>query len=188
MAKGISFNKPDGAKLKIGIAVSRWNSTITFSLLEKAKQAILDSGVKEKDIEIIQVPGTYELPQAARYLIRHKKVKAVVSIGCLIKGETMHFEYIAQAVSYGLMRLSLDEGIPIIFGVLPCLNEKQALDRSGNSSRNHGYAWGLTAVEMAALHKSTKIRKTKNTRRIVSIPSESATPFWSFRDDQTETG
>src|SRR3989338_5187099 len=100
MSKGVIFNKPDGAKMKIGIAVSRWNSAITFSLLQKAKQAILDCGVKETDIEIVQVPGTYELPQAALYLIKHKKVKAVVSIGCLVKGETKHFEYIADAVSY----------------------------------------------------------------------------------------
>ena len=172
--------------MKIGIAVSRWNSAITFSLLQKAKQAILDCGAKETDIEIVQVPGTYELPQAARYLIKHKKVKAVVSIGCLVKGETKHFEYIADAVSYGLMRLSLDEGIPIVFGVLPCLNEKQALARSGDSRRNHGYAWGLTAVEMAALYKSTKTRKIKKRGTAILAPLETAEPFWSFIDDQAE--
>ena len=188
MSKGVSFEKPDGTKLKIGIAVSRWNSSVTFSLRDKAKQAILDSGVKEKDIEIIHVPGTYELPQAARYLLKHKKVQAVIAIGCLIKGQTLHFEYIASAVSYGLIRLSLDEGVPVVGGIFACLYEKQALERSGDSRRNHGYAWGLTAVEMAALYKAAKTRKIKKTKTTTPIGVPAAVPFWSFTDDQAEKG
>ncbi|MEK7643953.1 MAG: 6,7-dimethyl-8-ribityllumazine synthase, partial [Patescibacteria group bacterium] len=148
MSKGVSFKKMNGAKLKIGIAVSRWNGEITESLLEKCRLALLDSGVKEKNIFVLEVPGAYELPYAASHLIKTKKPDAVVCFGCLIKGETMHFEYIAEAVTQGIMNLNLGTGVPVIFGVLTVLNEAQAKARSGDNQQNHGYAWGLTAVEM----------------------------------------
>lgn len=156
MSKGITFEKKDGSQLKIGIAVSRWNSEITFSLLEKCQEALLDSGVKEKNIFVVEVPGAYELPFVADYLIKTKKPDAVICFGCLIKGESMHFEYIAEAVTQGIMNLNLNTGVPVIFGVLTCLNEKQAKARSGNNQNNHGYAWGQTAVEMGLLKNKRK--------------------------------
>lgn len=156
MSKSIIFQKKDGAQLKIGIAVSRWNSEITSSLLEKCQQALLESGVKAKNIFVVEVPGAYELPFAADHLIKTKKPDAVVCFGCLIKGETMHFEYIAEAVTQGIMNLNLTTGVPVIFGVLTCLNEEQAKARSGNNKNNHGYAWGQTAVEMALLKKKKR--------------------------------
>jgi 6,7-dimethyl-8-ribityllumazine synthase len=111
------------------------------------------SAVKAKNITCIEVPGAYELPFAARHLIKSKKkFDAIVVLGCLIKGETMHFEYIADAVAHGLMELNVDEDIPVVFGVLTCLNEKQAHDRAFGKN-NHGISWGHTAVEMGLLKK-----------------------------------
>ena len=151
MTKGISFSKLDGSKLKIGIVVARWNSEVTFSLLKKCRKALEDSGVPEKNITVLEVPGSYEVVYGAKRLIEKKKADAVVVLGCLIKGETMHFEYICEAVTHGIMRLNAESGVPVIFGVLTCLNEAQARARAGDDKNNHGYFWGLTAVEMGRL-------------------------------------
>lgn len=154
MAKGITFPKLNGSKLKIGIVVARWNSEITFSLLKKCQEALAQSGVKEKNIIVLKVPGSYELVYGAKHLIEKKKVDAVVCFGCVIKGETKHDEYICQALTQGIMRLNLESGVPVIFGVLTSLTEDQAKARAGDDERNHGYFWGLTAVEMALLQRS----------------------------------
>ncbi|HBU06740.1 MAG TPA: 6,7-dimethyl-8-ribityllumazine synthase [Candidatus Magasanikbacteria bacterium] len=150
MKKGIEFKISDGSKLKIGIARSRWNSFITDPLVENCRKALAECGVLEKNIYELSVPGAYEIPLAAKKLIDNKKVDAVVCLGSLIKGGTMHFEYIAEAVTQGIMRLNLDTGIPVIFGILTCLNEEQAVERS-SGKLNSGYEWGMTAVEMALL-------------------------------------
>ena len=100
-------------------------------------------------------PGAFELPLGAQRLIKNKKVDAVVTLGCLYKGETLHFEYATEAPAHGLMRVGLDTGKPVVFGVLPCLNEKQAQARSSGDN-NHGYGWGMTAVEMALSGKTKK--------------------------------
>lgn len=155
MSKGVEFPKLKGDKLKIAIAVTRWNEHIMSSLLDGCKKALQDAGVKAKNITVVEVPGSYELPFAAKHLMQSKKkYDAVVALGCLIKGETMHFEYIADAVAHGLMSLNVDDdiSIPVVFGVLCCLTEKQAIARS-TGKNNHGYGWGQTAVEMALLRK-----------------------------------
>lgn len=151
MAKEVSFGKPNGSSLKIGIVASRWNSEIVDALIDGCARALEECKVKKNNITVLQVPGSYELPFAARHLIKTKKVDAVVCLGCLIKGETMHFEYIAEAVTQGIMNLNLDIGIPVIFGVLTCLTEKQARARS-TGKNNHGHGWGMTAVEMGLLN------------------------------------
>ena len=140
----------DGKKLKIGIVYSRWNSFITEPLVMNCREALSDSGVIDKNIYELEVPGTYEIPLVAKKLIEVRKVDAVICLGSLIKGETMHFEYIADAVANGIMRLNLDSGVPVIFGILTCLTKKQAVERS-SGKLNHGYQWGMTAVEMALL-------------------------------------
>ena len=146
------FTPINGSKLKIGIVVAKWNNEVTTGLLVGALQALTECKVLEKNITVVDVAGSYELPYAARILMKSKKRKfdAVITLGCLIKGETMHFEYIASSVAQGLMELNVDEDIPVVFGVLTCLNEKQAKVRSRGKS-NHGYGWGYTAVEMALL-------------------------------------
>lgn len=147
----IRFPKMNGKNLKIGIVAARWNAEIVDSLLEGTLKALAECGVSRKNIFITRVPGAFELPLGAQRLIKTKKVQAVVALGCLFKGETMHFEYASEATSYGLMRVGLATGKPVVFGVLPCLNEKQAVARSSGEN-NHGYGWGMTAVEMALFH------------------------------------
>lgn len=150
--KSIKFSKMDGGTLTVGIVVSRWNADVTNGLLRGCKKALQESGVLKKNIKLLKVPGAFELPFAARHLIENSEVDVVITLGCLIKGETFHFEYVADAVAHGIMELNVDEDVPVIFGVLACLNEKQALDRS-RGENNHGYWWGLSAVEMGRLKK-----------------------------------
>ncbi len=141
----------DGSKLRVGIVISRWNFDITEGLLIGALQALTECKVKEKNISVLDVTGSYELPFAARKMMQRKPgYDVVLTLGCLIKGQTMHFEYIADAVAHGIMELNVDEKTPVIFGVLTCLNQKQAKVRS-QGKNNHGYGWGMTAVEMALL-------------------------------------
>lgn len=145
------YSPMNGSKLKIGIVLAKWNNEVTTGLLVGALQALTECKVPEKNITVVDVAGSYELPYAARVLMKSKKkFDAIITLGCLIKGETMHFEYIASSVAQGLMELNVDENIPVVFGVLTCLNEKQAKVRSRGKD-NHGYGWGYTAVEMALL-------------------------------------
>jgi 6,7-dimethyl-8-ribityllumazine synthase len=150
MQVGIEFKKQDGKKLKIGIVKSRWNSFITDPLLDRCKKALLDSGVEEKNIIIYEVPGAYEVTYGASQMIKKENPDAVVCLGCLMKGETMHFEYISEAVTQGITRLNIDTDVPVIFGILACFTEEQAVERS-SGDKNHGYEWGLSAIEMALL-------------------------------------
>mmetsp|Transcript_17368 Transcript_17368/g.21370 ORF Transcript_17368/g.21370 Transcript_17368/m.21370 type:complete len:162 (-) Transcript_17368:1586-2071(-) len=157
VVKGLSASKTEvsGQGLTIGIVNTRWNDKIINALKEGCKSELQRLHVKE--IVELEVPGAYELPFAASQLIKKRSVDAVVCIGCLIKGETMHFEYICEAVSQGIMRLGIDSGIPVIFGVLTCMNDEQALARAGlieGRSHNHGIEWGTTAVEMAQLREA----------------------------------
>jgi 6,7-dimethyl-8-ribityllumazine synthase len=119
-------------------------------LVESCKAALLDCGVRTEDILVLDVPGAFELPFAADCIARGSpEVDAVVCLGCLIKGETMHFEYICEAMSQGIMRVGLDTGVPCVFGVLTCLTEDQARARN-----KHGKDWGITAIEMALIRKA----------------------------------
>jgi len=108
-------NLPDGSSFKIGIVVSQWNADITGALLQGAKDTLLQSGVAEENIEVLYVPGSFELPWGARQILKPGKKDAVICLGCIIQGETKHDEYIAQAVSNGIMQLGLMSGIPVIF-------------------------------------------------------------------------
>ncbi len=153
--KEIHFEKIDGKGLKIGVVVARWNSEVTYALRDACLRALEDAGVDDHDVFVQEVPGSYEVVYGTKHLIQKNKVDVVVAIGCLIKGETMHFEYIAEAVSQGLMMLNTETSVPVIFGVLTCLTEKQAIARS-TGDNNHGYAWGQSAIEMARVKKSKK--------------------------------
>lgn len=153
MKKGVTFSDLDGSKLRIGIVRARWNEQLTDPLVQSCLQALKDSGVQEQHITVINVPGSYELVHGAKSLIDGGAVDVVVAIGVLIKGETAHFEYIASAVSSGLMQLNTSTNVPVIFGVLTCLDEAQAVARSSGDN-NHGYSWGQSAVEMGLLKQS----------------------------------
>ncbi|KAH9043079.1 dimethylribityllumazine synthase [Lactarius pseudohatsudake] len=189
-------DKFDGSSLRIAIVHARWNKSVIDALVSGAVAKLKESGVKEQNIVLQPVPGSFELPLACQRVIAGSLVQAgasatdllgglgtntprsatpvagaaattfpsltphnrpfdaVIAIGVLIKGSTMHFEYICESVSHALMRVQLDSGVPVIFGVLTALTEEQALERAGigrvNKGHNHGEDWGAAAVEMAS--------------------------------------
>jgi 6,7-dimethyl-8-ribityllumazine synthase len=134
----------------VGIAVAEWNDDITGMLSSGARQALLDAGIPEHQIRLYTVAGSYELPLASAYLL-DSGCDAVVALGCLIKGDTPHFEYISEAVTQGIMRLNLDTHKPVIFGVLTTLTHQQALERASGSLGNKGYEAAVAALKMLKL-------------------------------------
>lgn len=140
--------------LKFGIIVSEWNEKITNSLLQACKETLQSLGAQESDITTVFVPGTYELPYGAKLLLQKNKVDAVIALGCVVRGETKHDDYINNAVSNGLMQLSLVANVPCIFGVVTTNDMKQAIDRSGGAHGNKGTESAITAVRMAQLDKT----------------------------------
>lgn len=150
MGKGIERKQLHGEGLKIGIVRARWNEDTINVACDRVKKALGDTGVAAENITELLVPGSYELPQGVQILHERGGFDTIVAVGVLIKGETMHFEYIAEAVTQGLMRMSLDHKIPVIFGVLTCLTQEQVDYRVSEHGLDHGYEWGLAAVEMAS--------------------------------------
>jgi 6,7-dimethyl-8-ribityllumazine synthase len=139
-----------GGRLRIGIVASRFNSDVTDLLLKGAVEALLEAGVTEDRIVAVSVPGAFEIPGTAQALASH--VDAVVCLGAVIRGETEHFTYVASGVQQGVVRVSLDTGVPVIFGVLTTDNVEQALDRAGGELGNKGAEAAMDAVEMANLY------------------------------------
>lgn len=149
-----SYNKdevPSGDRCSFGIVVSEWNSEITDALLQGAMSTLIENGTDEKDIHVYHVPGSFELPFGASELIRKKKFDAIICLGCIIQGETRHFEFIADAVANGIMQVGLKTEIPVIFGVLTTNNLEQAKERSGGKVGNKGVEAAVTALKMANL-------------------------------------
>lgn len=140
-------------KVKIGIVVSEWNPEITHSLMNAAISFLIENGVKEKHIEVKFVPGSFELPLGAQWLVV-KNHDAVIALGCVIQGETKHFDFICQACTNGIMQVGLQSQKPVIFGVLTTLNQKQAQERAGGKHGNKGIEAAETALKMLEL-KST---------------------------------
>ena len=136
---------------RFAIVVSTFNKDITDGLLRGARSALTDAGASSADITVVRVPGAFEIPFIARRLARTGRYDAVVCLGCVIKGETMHFEYIASAVSHGIMAVGADTGVPVTFGVLTALTEEQAVARSVDGPDNKGREAALSAVEMVTL-------------------------------------
>jgi 6,7-dimethyl-8-ribityllumazine synthase len=158
----VSFGELDGSQMRIGIIRSRWNDEAVTSLCKGCVQALKDCKVTEENIFETSVPGSFELPLAARLLALSGTVDAIICVGVLIKGETMHFEYISDAVVKGLMNIGIQTSTPVVLGVLTCLNDKQVKARS-TGSNNHGYDWGKTAVEMALLRTEAMGGKASDT-------------------------
>lgn len=153
MAGEVDFPELDGKSCRIGIITARWHPEIIDSLVAGAKEAFKECGVSEDNLVISEVPGAFELPLAARYMALSGTVDAILPVGVLIKGETLHFEVISDSVTSGLMNVGLQTGVPVLFGVLTAMTEKQALERA-TGSNNHGIQWGKAAVEMALLRTS----------------------------------
>ena len=139
--------------LKFGIVVGRFNEFISSKLLGGAIDGLLRHGGEESDIETTWVPGAFEIPLVAQKMANSKKFDAVICIGAVIRGSTPHFDYVASEVSKGIAKVSLDAGIPVIFGVLTTDNLEQAIERAGTKAGNKGYDAAVTAIEMANLMK-----------------------------------
>ena len=144
----------DHSRDRIGIVVSKWNDTITETLYTGAHEVLVNAGVKASRIRRFEVPGSFELPSGAQIALqRHPDLDAVICIGCVIQGETRHFEFICQAVSQGITRVSLDAYKPVIFGVLTPDTQQQALDRAGGKYGNKGHEAAVAALEMIDLKR-----------------------------------
>jgi 6,7-dimethyl-8-ribityllumazine synthase len=142
--------------MRFGIVVSRWNSFITERLLQGALDCLRRSGARSADVQIVRVPGSFEIPSAARMLAESGTVDAIVTLGCLIRGETTHYEHIATEVTRGIGQSAQETGVPHSYGVLTCENLEQAIDRAGLKSGNKGWEAALTAIEMVSLKGKLK--------------------------------
>jgi 6,7-dimethyl-8-ribityllumazine synthase len=147
---------PSAKGMKIGIVVSEWNPEITESLFEAAFKTLTAQGCKKKNILRVNVPGSFELPAGAQLLMEVEKPEAVICLGCVIQGETRHFEFICEAVANGLIQLSLKYNRPFIFGVLTPNNMAQARARAGGKHGNKGVEAAVSAIKMTGLYKTIK--------------------------------
>ena len=138
---------------RFAIVVSRFNEEITEGLLQGARERLAEASVPDDSVTIIHVPGAFEIPIAAQRLGESGEYDAIVCLGCLIKGDTMHFEYIAEAASHGIMQAASATGVPMAFGVLTTLTEAQAVERSRSGPGNKGREAAAAALEMAALFR-----------------------------------
>jgi 6,7-dimethyl-8-ribityllumazine synthase len=138
---------------RFAIVVSRFNEEITSGLLHGARQALAAAGVDDTHVTVVHVPGAFELPAAALRVAQSGSVDAVICLGCLIKGDTMHFEYIADAASHGIMNVSVTTGVPVAFGLLTTTTDEQAIERSKPGDGNKGREAARAAVEMATLFR-----------------------------------
>jgi 6,7-dimethyl-8-ribityllumazine synthase len=139
--------------LKFAIIVSRFNDFITSKLLDGAVDALMRHGAKEEDVDIVKVPGAFEIPLAAKKVAEKGAYNAVICLGTVIRGATPHFDYVAAEVSKGVAAASLDTGVPIAFGVLTTDTIEQAVERAGTKSGNKGFDAAVTAIEMAQVFK-----------------------------------
>jgi len=135
---------------KFALVVAEWNDDVTEPLFLGARQALIELGAKKENLTRVSVPGSFELPLAAQREASKKEIDAVICIGCVIQGDTPHFDYICQAVAYGIMKVGLKTGKPVAFGVLTTLNKQQAMDRAGGKLGNKGEEAAVTVVKMLA--------------------------------------
>ncbi len=139
--------------LKFGVVIGRFNEFISSKLLGGAIDGFIRHGVNESDIEVSWVPGAFEIPLVAQKMANSKKFDAVICLGAVIRGSTPHFDYVASEVSKGIAKVTLDSGIPVIFGVLTTDTIEQAIERAGTKAGNKGYDAAVTAIEMGNLMK-----------------------------------
>ena len=137
--------------LRVGIVASRFNEFITAKLLSGAMDGLLRHGVREEDIQLAWVPGAFEIPLIAQKMARSGRYDAVICLGAVIRGSTSHYDYVCNEVSKGIAAVSLETGVPVLFGVLTTENLEQAIERAGTKGGNKGYDCALSAVEMGNL-------------------------------------
>ncbi|MDG2344203.1 MAG: 6,7-dimethyl-8-ribityllumazine synthase [Flavobacteriales bacterium] len=144
------------SKIKIGVVVSEWNETITNNLLQGAVSALRENKIVEKNIIVHRVPGTFELPLGAQYLLENNLVHGVITIGCVIQGETKHFDFVCQGATQGIVQVGLRYNKPVSFCVLTDENEQQSIDRSGGKYGNKGIECAISCLKMIQLKEEIK--------------------------------
>jgi len=144
---------PSARDMKFAIVVSDWNGEITNALLEGARKTLTDNGAKSDNIIVKHVPGSFELTLGGQFMGEYADVDAVICLGCIIQGETSHFDYVCQSVTHGITELNMNYNIPFIFGVLTTGNYEQASERAGGKHGNKGVEAANTAIKMAALQR-----------------------------------
>ena len=145
---------PDASNMHFGIVVSEWNDKITTGLLNGAVATLIKHGAKKENIRVEFVPGSYELPFAAQLMLENLAVESVICLGCVIQGETKHFDFVCQGISQGVKDVSLKYNAPVIFGVLTDNTVQQSIDRSGGKHGNKGDEAAVTAIKMIALKQN----------------------------------
>lgn len=143
----------NGKGRKIGIVYAEWNNEITYALRDGAVKTLIDNGVEENDIELACVPGSFELIFGASQMVKSDKYDAVIAIGCVIRGDTPHFDYICEGVTAGLSKLNVEYNTPVIFGLITTNNLLQAQERAGGRLGNKGDECAITALQMMALRQ-----------------------------------
>ena len=151
----------DGKGFKFAIVISRFNEIITTRLLGGAKDCLTRHGVNEKDIDVAWTPGSLEIPLIAKMLARTGRYNAIIGLGTVIRGGTPHFEYVSAEVNKGIARVSLDEGIPVIQGIITADTLEQAIERAGAKEGNRGFAAAQSAIEMASVIKAIEAKAAK---------------------------
>jgi 6,7-dimethyl-8-ribityllumazine synthase len=147
---------PSAAKMRFAIVVAEWNPQITNALAQGAIDALKKNGATEANIDVYPVPGTFELTYGAAAVMLKSNVDAIICLGCVIQGETRHYDFICQGVTQGITQLNTVGTVPVIFGVLTTDNLQQALDRAGGKHGNKGVEAAVTAIKMVAFNKSLK--------------------------------
>lgn len=146
--------RPEGVGLRFAVVVARWNDFVTTRLLAGAREALAEAGVADGDIDVVWVPGAFELPAAARHVAAHRRPAAVICLGCVIRGGTPHFEYIAAAAAHGISDAAMSTGVPMAFGVLTTDSVEQAVERAAPGPANKGREAAQAAVEMATVFRA----------------------------------
>lgn len=141
---------------RFGVVVSRFNDFITKRLLDAALDCLRRHGARENAIDVVWCPGAFEIPQTAQKLASSKKYDAVICLGCIIRGETPHFEYIANAVTIGVSRVALEAQMPVVYGVLTTESLEQAINRAGAKAGNKGWDAAMAAIELSTLQRKIK--------------------------------
>lgn len=150
--KSNTFKKKlDGKGIRVAVVQARFNEKITSGLLRGCLEGLRECAVQKKNIKVVEVPGSFEISFVASQLAKSGKYDVIIALGAVMKGETKHDEYIANAVAYGITKVSIATGVPVIFGVITPNNLEQAVVRSSDNKQNKGYEAALTAIEMALL-------------------------------------
>lgn len=154
-----STTVPNASDMRFGIVVAEWNENITFTLLDGAVDALKKNGAEKNNIIVQTVPGSYELTYGAAQMAKSGKVDAVIAIGCVIRGDTPHFDYICEGVTNGLSSLNTTSDVPVIFSLLTTNNMQQAEERAGGKLGNKGIEGAITAIKMVAFKRKLDTRK-----------------------------